>query len=107
MGRDKVSSLPPFQFSSQIPSLLHFDPTLIASLPPFPHDTQGTHQHKSKKEKMAEKKQAKAAQFNEQHGKFGKVKAGTNVGGETGREAKGGKGKPEETPNASPAEKTG
>lgn len=56
---------------------------------------------------MAEKKHAKAAQFNEQHGKFGKVKAGTNVGGETGREAKGGKGKPEETPNTSPVEKTG
>ncbi|OWZ39494.1 hypothetical protein AYX14_00188 [Cryptococcus neoformans] len=33
MGRDKVSSLPPFQFSSQIPSLLHFDSTLIAPLP--------------------------------------------------------------------------
>lgn len=46
---------------------------------------------------MTEKKHAKAAQFNEQHGKFGKVKTDTRTEGQTGREAKGKKGKPEET----------
>lgn len=66
---------------------------------------QGTNQHKSKKEKMAEKKQAKAAQFNEQHGKFGKVKADTSAGGGKVRKAKEGNVKPGETPLTSPVEK--
>lgn len=54
---------------------------------------------------MAEKKQAKAAQFNEQHGKFGKVKADTSAGGGKVREAKEGNVKPGETPLTSPVEK--
>lgn len=46
---------------------------------------------------MTQKKQAKAVQFNEQHGKFGKVKTDARTERQTGREAKEEKGKPEET----------
>nr|XP_031861392.1 uncharacterized protein CI109_002996 [Kwoniella shandongensis]KAA5528464.1 hypothetical protein CI109_002996 [Kwoniella shandongensis] len=50
-------------------------------------------QHKSKKEKMAEKKEKKAAQFNATHGKPLLQKGGG--GGTSGRNGKKGKGEGE------------